>query len=260
MKTYNLGNTNGLKYKDREFAMLNKRYSKIKYRHKKVLKSDEEVICFRQFKIVYTSKCFYCNAEHSFVLKDINEHDYKTKISNEIVKCNGIDRINSSRGYTKSNVVSCCSSCNKAKQEMTTIEFYKYCLTLSGRINNFSMIKNKLKNRTDEYEISRRYGKTKSRHNELEKRNKYSSDMLSKEEFKKYIFSDCYYCKTNHTAINLDTGTKFNGLDRLDNSKGYEEGNVITCCVYCNKAKSELSIKNFYRMINRIVKKLTKKK
>lgn len=43
----------------------------------------------------------------------------------------------------------------------------------------------------------------------------------------------CYYCqdrlgKRSETSV---------GLDRLDNSKGYVEGNVRSCCEICNKIK-----------------------
>jgi hypothetical protein len=263
MKTNKIGNgiglNNPLKIKDRKEAVLKKRYCKLKYRHKKVLKSEKEVICFRQFKMIFSSKCFYCNSKHSFVIKDISENNYGEKISDTIVKCNGIDRIDSSKGYTKGNVVTCCKNCNVAKAEMSTIEFYKYCLTVSGRINNFSMIKNKLKNRKDSLEISRRFSKLKIRQKELNKRNKRNDEVINKDEFENIISKPCNYCKTNWTSLIVDTGTKFNGIDRIDSSKGYIKGNIVPCCFYCNVGKAELSIKNFFRMINRIIKKMDKK-
>ena len=32
----------------------------------------------------------------------------------------------------------------------------------------------------------------------------------------------------------------YNGLDRIDPSKGYELTNIVTCCENCNRLKSDL--------------------
>lgn len=42
------------------------------------------------------------------------------------LKRNGIDRLDSSIGYVKTNVVSCCTKCNYAKHEMTIDEFKEW--------------------------------------------------------------------------------------------------------------------------------------
>ena len=36
---------------------------------------------------------------------------------------NGIDRIDSSQGYFKDNVGSCCKTCNRAKSNLSLVEF-----------------------------------------------------------------------------------------------------------------------------------------
>lgn len=41
-------------------------------------------------------------------------------------KHNGIDRVDSSKGYTLDNCVPCCSKCNYAKHEMSVEEFKEY--------------------------------------------------------------------------------------------------------------------------------------
>ncbi len=40
---------------------------------------------------------------------------------------NGVDRVDSSRGYVKDNVVSCCKHCNLAKRDRTAEDFIKHC-------------------------------------------------------------------------------------------------------------------------------------
>lgn len=79
---------------------------------------------------LFQQHCFYCGIEPSNLKK--------TKAGS--VKYNGIDRIDSSKGYTPENVVTCCRRCNVAKNDQTLSEFtewytrlYKYNLRRSER-------------------------------------------------------------------------------------------------------------------------------
>ena len=56
---------------------------------------------------------------------------------------------------------------------------------------------------------------------------------ISYEDFVKLIDMPCYYCR-NELGKKSETGS---GLDRLDNSIGYEIGNVVSCCAFCNWLK-----------------------
>lgn len=47
----------------------------------------------------------------------------RPSVFNGVIKHNGVDRIDSSKGYTEENVVPCCKACNYAKRQMTTEEF-----------------------------------------------------------------------------------------------------------------------------------------
>lgn len=81
---------------------------------------------------------------------------------------------------------------------------------------------------------------------------------LNKDTFKKIVDSDCRYCggkPSNIQTTNNNTGSYiYNGIDRQDNSIGYEEGNCVPCCIICNRAKSILSLDEFEDWINRLVK------
>jgi len=41
----------------------------------------------------------------------------------------------------------------------------------------------------------------------------------------------------------------YNGLDRVDSSKHYTLDNVVPCCTVCNRAKSNLTVADFYDWI-----------
>lgn len=68
----------------------------------------------------------------------------------------------------------------------------------------------------------------------------YDSE-LSFEEFWEMIKCKCYYC-------GLEKGLFLNNIDRLDNSKGYIEGNMVTCCKTCNMMKNTLNEATFILM------------
>lgn len=53
---------------------------------------------------------------------------------------------------------------------------------------------------------------------------------LKKTAFEAMIVAPCFYCAHQKQG-------EVNGIDRLDNNKGYAEGNVVTCCQACNDAK-----------------------
>lgn len=45
----------------------------------------------------------------------------------------------------------------------------------------------------------------------------------------------------------------YNGLDRINNSKGYDLDNVIPCCGTCNFMRHTLSLDEFYKHIKQII-------
>lgn len=113
------------KEEDRTIAMLKIQYSHLKRRHYK--KFSEEVIDFNTFCNLSKSKCYYCGLEYSKIIEDRNcESNKKSKISDTVLKINGIDRVDSGKGYIINNVVPCCKYCNMAKGEMSREDFLKW--------------------------------------------------------------------------------------------------------------------------------------
>lgn len=62
-----------------------------------------------EFKRLAQSDCAYCGA--------------KPAMTGYNIICNGVDRIDSSRGYVTGNVVPCCTRCNIMKKNMSVDEF-----------------------------------------------------------------------------------------------------------------------------------------
>ena len=118
------GNQWGL-YEDREIALLKVQYSHLKRRNKNMGFGD--VLDFETFTRLSKGSCKYCGLEYSKEIEDIlNESKKSKRLSDHILKCNGIDRVDNKKGYIKDNCVSCCKYCNFAKHTMTEDEFYKW--------------------------------------------------------------------------------------------------------------------------------------
>ena len=79
--------------------------------------------------------------------------------------------------------------------------------------------------------------------------------LLTKKQVKSLIESDCYYCgggPSNNIGLHRGIRFTYQGIDRLDNSKGYVPDNVVPCCIVCNKMKKALSHDEFLLHIHRI--------
>lgn len=86
---------------------------------------------------------------------------------------------------------------------------------------------------------------------------------LDRFQFLALVIQRCHYCgiepqnttKPSH-FVDKESNTWFihNGVDRLDNTKGYIEANVVPCCTTCNYAKRTMSKEQFLSWVNRIYK------
>lgn len=72
---------------------------------------------------------------------------------------------------------------------------------------------------------------------------------LSKEDAFRIMIMPCSYCGAEPSNRRALTDRRFdfvyNGLDRVDNRKGYQLDNVVPCCKWCNMAKRERSGNEF---------------
>jgi hypothetical protein len=85
---------------------------------------------------------------------------------------------------------------------------------------------------------------------------------LSREEVKQLTKSNCAYCGVAPERMHTRTWKKgsksspyiCNGIDRVDNNKGYTLSNCVACCKVCNIAKRSMSLDEFLVWIDRLVK------
>lgn len=66
---------------------------------------------------------------------------------------------------------------------------------------------------------------------------------LSLDFFKRHVGSNCHYCGDKLKKV---------GFDRIDNSIGYTESNVVVCCVDCNFMRRLIKYDDFLNRISRI--------
>ncbi len=81
-------------------------------------------LSFEDFEKMMVKNCHYCNSEP----KKISQSSQ----SRSKIKYNGIDRVDSQKGYAVENCVPCCSRCNSAKSNSSLEEFEAWITQLIG--------------------------------------------------------------------------------------------------------------------------------
>jgi len=77
---------------------------------------------------------------------------------------------------------------------------------------------------------------------------------LSHEHIAELINKECHYCgaEPGNSMKQHNRMITYQGIDRLDNSKGYTPDNVVSCCIVCNKMKKALSHDEFVTHILKV--------
>jgi hypothetical protein len=82
---------------------------------------------------------------------------------------------------------------------------------------------------------------------------------LSFDQFLDLTQQKCYYCgieSSNYSKpLNGNGGFAYNGIDRVDNTRGYTIGNSKSCCKICNNAKANLTTEEFCNWNKRVYEK-----
>lgn len=143
---------------------------------------------------------------------------------------NGMDRLDSSKGYITDNVVSCCEMCNYMKKCLSPDVFVK----IAEHIASYSKKKGTLHREV--------FQNTKMVNYSLSKLSAIARNItfdVSKEYFNAKKQECCYLCGKENSE------THKNGIDRVDSSIGYVETNMQSCCGTCNIMKSNYSLESF---------------
>lgn len=89
-------------------------------------------------------------------------------------------------------------------------------------------------------------------------RNKGLTYSLSDDQLFELLKDDCHYCGKEPSNIKRDSIKKhidefvYSGVDRVDNNRGYEVENVVSCCKQCNVAKNNMTHSEFITMCKTI--------
>ena len=222
--------------------------------YKKSMKNDE----YREKRQAYTKKWRLQHPEYkstdNYIIskyeRRAKENNIEMSISNdEIIDltkgghtchyCNeidirgycGIDRVDPNIGYVLDNCVSSCSMCNYMKYTLQFEYFISYCghIGMNNNLCEAPLIYERMENWTG--------GSYDTYKNRALKNNKEFS--LSKKVFCDLKNENCYICGRKNSSVHT------NGIDRVDNNKGYTIENSKACCGRCNYMKKKYTLEDF---------------
>jgi len=119
--TLSCGCSKALKYSPGETGL------KILYNRYKINANNRNIgfdLTIEEFKDITSKECFYCGEKPNFFSGE--PAITKTMRNHTLYRYNGIDRVDSSRGYEKNNIVPCCKWCNLAKGNKKVEEFKEH--------------------------------------------------------------------------------------------------------------------------------------
>tara|TARA_R110000868_G_scaffold99024_1_gene272575 strand:+ start:4293 stop:5468 length:1176 start_codon:yes stop_codon:yes gene_type:complete len=221
---------------------------------------DINCVDFDTFFKISQQNCYYCNVPpnttYNYFLTSSSNSSKKAKLEGAFIY-NEIGRLDSSKPYTIDNIVSCCSVCNKSKNNRSLEVFLLWINNLQPHKENSINIINcdlPIENKSLISSIKCVFYNYKKDTN------------LTLEEYYSVSQMNCFYCDQYHSNIfNKAKSDKkssakakengnylYNGIDRIDSSLLHNKNNIVPCCKWCNFAKSNLSLKEFYSWMQRI--------
>ena len=76
---------------------------------------------------------------------------------------------------------------------------------------------------------------------------------LNVDEFYELTQQNCFYCGVEPLQQqHRDKEFIYNGIDRVDSSKGYTIDNCVACCGRCNTAKNDMTLEEFKDWIGKV--------
>lgn len=77
---------------------------------------------------------------------------------------------------------------------------------------------------------------------------------LTQPELASMLSAPCHWCGVPSSANLTVNGRPFayNGVDRLNNERGYHADNCVPCCLQCNRAKGALALHKWLDWLDRL--------
>ena len=77
---------------------------------------------------------------------------------------------------------------------------------------------------------------------------------LTIEQYEDVILGKCTYCGSDHSSVLKYRGLTLqkNGVDRINNSVGYEMYNVLSACTFCNTLRASMGWESWASLVNDI--------
>jgi len=203
-------------------------------------------------------KCTLCNKEFELSKKQI-----RNKIRIKPCRCSlsglakkyspgykfnklTIIKYTGKNNYRGSNIWLCRCDCGN-EIEVTTDQIYnnkKSCGCYNGRDEESAS--------SNHLYAQYRYG--------ANRRNRKLKFSLNRKEFYSITQKECFYCGAPPSQVQkAHPNFKYNGIDRVDDSKGYTLDNCVPCCSVCNFMKKKMSQGEFLAHMIRILKNMRKK-
>jgi hypothetical protein len=186
------------------------------------IKNIEFSITYDEYSDVVTKECYYCG-----ILQDRG--------------FNGIDRKDQTKGYIIENCVSCCKMCNYMKgstNEEVFIKRAEHILTFQGKIAG-NLYPECFANHKSALYCQYRFRALK----------KQLDFLITPNDYINITKNDCFMCGKKSDQCHQ------NGIDRMDNTKGYTIDNVNACCCECNLIKKDYIYENLIYKLLLIYKK-----
>jgi hypothetical protein len=79
---------------------------------------------------------------------------------------------------------------------------------------------------------------------------------LTEDQFMELTNRQCFYCGAPPSSVykRRKGSYRYNGIDRVENNKGYEIDNCVTCCSIHNRMKFQMSPEEFIAACRSVVK------
>lgn len=107
------------------------------YKHNAKKRNFKFELTKEEFRNITLQNCYYCGIEPSLehLRNKTTKYQEKDSFDHSVYIHNGIDRLDSSKGYLKENCVPCCKTCNQAKSNYTMEYFLNWINRIYKNLN-----------------------------------------------------------------------------------------------------------------------------